>query len=469
MSIPAPTLQITLDDPPHIPTLHTPRGKHPPYKPGDTISGYIALISTDFIPSARITVTLIGKSTASIAVSSKGSHSESRYESTFDIFDGCVETLVLHFDAPLHVPHEGQGEVHSWPFALTIPFSVRDVRGYTQRNAEFYSSPDGSEGPMFIPPGSFHVDKAVSYEGGTIRRGKAEICYAVQAKIEITHSDHDTSTPTNVTHTSTAPFKLENISLSDPITNFGSKTETTQRGVLSYTLVTGGDELNLARRARRAMMSPRPPGFTLKVSVSLPVFLQVGNPNVIPFSVVFEPVPSSVSEVLRGIPQMATIRTLSNRLRPKTVLCADKMVVNYHDKKTCTAVGTGISILPFTAILDLRSVRGQELSVSFTPGSTTGTSPASHPLDLGALLDFRLREDIHPTFRTYNIARAWEFVWEMEVSIAGEVIKVGSSHEVVVLPRAWDGPGPAREALISNPGEGLPEYGMDEELPAYSA
>jgi hypothetical protein len=323
---------------------------------------------------------------------------------------------------------------------------------------------------MFLPPGSFTVDKAISYEGGSIRRGRAEVSYAVQAKMEIGHLDCGTNAPATVTHTATAPFRIETVSLSDPITNFGRKIETAQRGVLSYTLVPGAQkELNLARRARRALMSPRPPGFMVKVSVSLPVFLQVGNANVIPLSVVFESVSTSVSEVLRDVPQTATITSLSIRLRPRTVLRADKMVVNYQDTKTCTAVGRGISILPFTAILDLRSVRGQEISVQFTPGSTSSSSSASDPLNLGALLDFRLREDIHPTFRTYNIARTWDLVWEMDVSIAGEVIKAGSSYEVIVLPRAWDGPGPVRDALVSGAGEGLPEYGRDEELPAYCA
>ncbi|KAL3496191.1 hypothetical protein BJX62DRAFT_232695 [Aspergillus germanicus] len=473
-----PILQIHLDKPNTNPSSNNTQEKYYTYKPGDTISGNITLTNPNFIPSATISVTLIGRSTTTIVVRSTAGHSESRYESAFGIFDGCVETLVLHSDAPLDVSNsrdgegegDGEGERNCWAFALAIPFSVRDVRDYRQRTADFYSSPDGSDGPTFIPLGSFSVGKAISYEGGTIRRGKAEISYAVQAQIEIIHVDSNTSAPAKVTHTATAPFRIETISLSDPITNFGIKTETTQRGVLSYTLVPGTKkEPNLVRRARRAMMSPRPPGFTLKISVSLPVFLQAGNPNVIPISVIFEPIPSSVSEVVRGVPQTAIIKSLSIRLRPKTVLYADKKVVEYHDTKTCTAVGRGISILPFTAILDLRSVRGQEISVSFTPSSSSSSSSASEPLDLGALLDFRLGENIHPTFRTYNVARTWDLVWEMEISIAGEVIKLGSSYGVIVLPRAWDGPGPAREGLIPGPGEVLPEYGRDEELPAYSA
>ncbi|KAL2856838.1 hypothetical protein BJX68DRAFT_263371 [Aspergillus pseudodeflectus] len=476
----SPILQITLDN-----ANNTRLGNHPSYKPGDTISGHITLTNARTIPSATITVTLTGRSTTTIAVCSTAGHAESRYESSFDIFDGCVETLVVHSDAPLSVStgtaDEGQGEgggeanTNTWPFALTVPFSVRDIWGYAQRTVGFYSSPDGSDGPTFIPPGSFGVDKAISYEGGSIRRGRAEVSYAVQTKVEIGHLDAGTNAPATVTHTATAPFRIDNLSLSDPITDFGRKIETAQRGVLSYNLVPGAQkELNLARRARRALMSPRPPGFMVKVSVSLPVFLQVGNANVIPLSVVFEPVSTSVSEVLRDVPQTATITSLSMRLRPRTVLLADKMVVNYQDTKTCTAVGRGISILPFTAILDLRSVRGQDISVQFTPGSTSSSSssssaPASEPLDLGALLDFRLREDIHPTFQTYNIARTWDLVWEMDVSIAGQVIKVGSSYEVIVLPRAWDGLGPVRDALVSGAGEVLPEYGRDEELPAYSA
>jgi hypothetical protein len=103
-----PLLRISLDN--THPPSNNPPGKHPIYKPGDTLSGHIILTNTTFIPSATISVTLIGRSTTAIVLRSTTGHSESRYESAFDIFDGCVETLVLHCDAPLYVPNDSAGE-----------------------------------------------------------------------------------------------------------------------------------------------------------------------------------------------------------------------------------------------------------------------------------------------------------------------------------------------------------------------
>ncbi|KAL2851548.1 hypothetical protein BJY01DRAFT_208830 [Aspergillus pseudoustus] len=223
------------------------------------------------------------------------------------------------------------------------------------------------------------------------------------------------------------------------------------------------------------MMSAKVPGFAMQVRVGVPEFVQIGNPNVIPVTVSFEPVLETVSEILLGVPQTATMTALSIRLRPKTTTRADKTVVAHYDSRTVTKTGMGMAILPFTAIRDLKAISGQEIAVTVTPGG-----PVEPPLDLGAILDFRLREpDLHPTFCTYNIARRWEWDWELDFSIAGEAVRVGSVYEVVVLPRACEGvgpglgPAPGLGSVGHHGGDGmgerLPEYERDEELPAYSA
>ncbi|KAL2808260.1 hypothetical protein BJX63DRAFT_436315 [Aspergillus granulosus] len=453
-------LQIELDNQNPVQLYYL--RKHPTYKPGDTISGYVyrtAPVSGVIPLTTTITVTLIGHSTANIETNT------GRYESSFDIFDGRVETLVLHSsEARLQRPDESDGLC--WPFAFTIPFSVRDVRDYMRHSTGFYSSPDGSEGPTFVPPGSFSLAESVA--DCCSGRGEASIKYSVEAKMELVFNDEGRGT-FKVSHTATAPFQIENLSFSEPIANFGSKIETMQRGVYSYKLVPGIEGLTLAQRARKALMSSSVPRFATRVSVSLPVFLQIGNPNPIPVTVAFEPIASSTSEILHDVPQTLTITVLSIQLRPKTTMRADKTVASLNDSKTVTKTGMWISILPFTAIRDLRAVHDQEVSVVITPGPV-GT--CTELLELGAILDFRLHENLHPSFETYNIARSWELGCEMEVSVAGEKFRVGSTRNVVVLPRAYEGPVPVREgtggASARGRGEMLPEYEKDEELPPYS-
>ncbi|KAL3467695.1 hypothetical protein BJX64DRAFT_247212 [Aspergillus heterothallicus] len=476
-------LQIELDSP--ATEQRHPYGKEYSYKPGDTISGHVyRSVAAGMAHSAMtITVTLRGRSTSELKLDSA---SESVYSRSFDIFDGCVETLVLYSSEGNYTGNHDNDAI-SWPFAFTIPFSVRDVRDYMQHSTAFYSSPDGSEGPTFIPPGSFlqRETNADDYSG----RASAEIAYTVEAKMERTFYDPARSPAAlyKVLHTASAPFELENVSLSSAITDFGSKVAAAQqRGIYSYKLIPGIDELSLAQRARKALMSSKVPGFALRVSVCMPVFLQIGNDNLLPVSVSFEAVSATVSDILEDVPQTVTITSLAIRIRSKTAFRADKTIVRHLNARTLTRSGPGVAILPRSAILDLRAVAGQEISTTVTPSSSSSSAGgyASQPLDLGAILDFRLRErELHPTFTTYNIAQTWELSWELGASIVGETMKFAGAHEVVVLPRACEagvlgfgaGAGPVvqggDEAVIAaeGPGEKLPEYGKDEELPPYSA
>ncbi|KAL3482778.1 hypothetical protein BJX62DRAFT_245540 [Aspergillus germanicus] len=470
-----PSLAITLD----APSSHSHSHSKPTYKPGDTISGHVYRVDPSFIPEATVMVTLLGHTKTTIRAHDPGS-SALRYESSFNIFTGCFDTLVLHSKAPL------SGPGMSWPFALTIPFSVLDVRESAQCEGEggrerCYNSPDGSAGPSFIPPASFEIAEEFSYEDGSGVRASIE--YMVQAKIEIAQGYYNETGRPFVQRVDpvTAPFTLTSVSYSPATTDFGNKVETFQRGVSTFRLIPGVEgKLSLKQKTRQTFMSSSVPTFVMRASISLPRFLQLGNPEVIPMIVYFEGVSVS-SPLIEDVPQVITIKSLTLNLRPKTIFLAE-FNPSYGGpprRKSSKKLGAPVPMLPSTSIPDLKRAYDQEISFTVTPVSTgSGASEieACEPLDLGAILDLRMVNHVHPTFRTYNLARAWEMAWEMEVDVAGEGVRVGSAHEVVILPRAWEGPPPdaAGESLHLNEqvreGDLLPGYaGRDEELPAYSA
>jgi hypothetical protein len=470
-----PSLAITLDVP--ISSAHSHSYSKPTYKPGDTISGHVYRVDDSFVPEATVMVTLLGHTKTTIRARGLGP-SELRYESSFNIFAGCFDTLVLHSKAPL------SGPGMSWPFALTIPFSVLDVRDSQHSESEggrdsFYSSPDGSAGPSFIPPATFEVAEEFSYEDGS--RVSASIEYMVQAKIDIAQGYYDETGKPFVQKVDpvTAAFALASVSYSPATTDFGNKVETFQRGVSTFRLLPGVEgKLSLAQKTKQTFMSSSVPTFAMRVSVSLPRFLQLDNPEVIPVIVYFEALSDS-SDVIEGVPQVITITSLTLNLRPKTVLLAEFKPSRGGppERKTSKKIGPPVPMLPSTAIPDLRRAYEQEICFTVTPGSSAAAGiEESEPLDLGAILDLRMVNHVHPTFRTYNLARTWELAWEMDLEVAGERVRVGSAHEVVILPRAWEGPPPdaAGESLHLSEqvrgGDLLPGYaGPDEELPAYSA
>ncbi|KAJ0425157.1 hypothetical protein BJY00DRAFT_274863 [Aspergillus carlsbadensis] len=480
-----PALAITLDVP--ISTSYPNSHSKPTYKPGDTISGHVYRVDPTFVPEATVIVTLLGQSKTTIRAHGPGS-AEVRYESSFNIFARCFDTLVLHSRAPL------SGPAMSWPFALTIPFSVHDVRANEQQDGEvgsegFYSSPDGSIGPSFIPPASFEIAEEFNYDDGS--RASASIEYTVQAKVEIAQGYYDeTGKPfSQKVDPVTAPFTLTFVSYSPATTDFGNKVETFQRGVSTFRLIPGVEgKMSLAQKTRQTFMSSSVPSFVMRASVSLPRFLQLGNAEVVPVIIYFEGVSAS-SELLEAVPQTITIKSLTLTLRPKTIYHAEfkPSYARQPRRKTSKKTGAPIPMLPCTAISDLRRAYDQEISFTVTPSrGISDEVEESEPLDLGAILDLRMVNHVHPTFRTYNLARTWDMVWEMGLDVAGEEVRVGSGHEVVILPAAWEGPPPdtVGESLDLNSnanlnsnlneqvrgGDLLPGYdGRDEELPAYSA
>ncbi|KAL3446683.1 hypothetical protein BJX65DRAFT_113537 [Aspergillus insuetus] len=434
---PDPELSIKLDNPRHLSPGHLPR-----YIPGETIIGVVRRTTPGAVPEARVVVTLHGKCTSKIKI--KRGNTESRYESSFNCLSAPMEPEVLFSNAPLHIP---QGEGITWPFAVTIPSVVEDVRRADQR--KHYTLPGGS---TFPPPGSFAMYSESIWTTGEQVRASVE--YYVQARIELSHVHRGITK--KAIHTAKAPFQLRNVNIGPPITDFRLKRHQMTHMIAAYKLVPGIGELTFGQKTRQTFMTTSVPRLTFKLNVILPHTLQIENESPIPIYLSAEPVAGSTTEIINDVPQTIVIKSFMLRLKQQTLVQAEK-----HSSVTSEAV----NLIPNTAIGAL----GREVSLTVMP-RTSGQSEELAQVNLGEMLDFRMRKQgLQPTFKTYNVGRTYNLAWEVEGRIVGEKFKLGYTHQAKVLP----GPSPYNEPEFERPAprpEALPEYlELSEAPPAYSA
>ncbi|KAL4921704.1 hypothetical protein BDW62DRAFT_174283 [Aspergillus aurantiobrunneus] len=397
---------------------HTPDRK--PHRPGDTVSGRVYRTAAGVAPEAKVIVTLHGRSKCKITKST-GQSSQS-YRSSFNCLTAPVETQVLLSRTPLHIPAGSAGE--SWPFAITIPPLVSDVRNEWQ--VKYYAAPGGTPETLFPPPATFQIQDESFIQG---KEWQAFTEYYVRARIEIWHRHKGYS------HTATAPFLLRNVHPGPPITEFSMRASTIQHTVSAYRLVPGVTELSFGQKTRQKLGSHKVPKLTFKVTVFLPRTLQMENTNIIPVTLVIASVSQLTSEIVQDVPQEIILKSFRLRVKPRTTVQAER-----HGASKSSAE---VSCVPSSGAMRLL---GQQICMPVTPGSGV----ESTPLDLGEILGIRTPErGIYPDFLTYNIVHKHELIWGLDGSVAGQDFSLSSStYSVKILP----GPG--------GPGE--------EELPGYS-
>ncbi|KAL3479075.1 hypothetical protein BJX99DRAFT_223007 [Aspergillus californicus] len=431
---------------------HTPMQ----YLPGDTIIGTVSRTAPGLLMDAQVTVAIHGNARARVL---RGG-SEGPHSSWFNALSTPIEPLILHAHAPLQVPFNsagtGAGEGVSWEFALTIPEVGRDIRTGLQKD---FSEPSGAdELGFFAPPASFEAgapDRVSygTYSEGPARsvetgKGKGFIEYVVQARIDISTEYRGKSVKRS--HTATAPFKLGCVRPGLPITDFKMKMHTARDSIAAYRLIPGMDDLSFKQKTRQAFLSSSVPRITFDIGVSVPRVLQVGNSARIPIVLVIQPVGRLTSDVVLDVPQEIVIKSFALRMRLATRFQAGGIKADQVDGE--------VDLIGSHAIAALQ----REVRVTVTPTSGEGDDRGAR-VDLGELLDFRLKREFHPSFQTYNVTRMYDLMWEIEGHIAGEDFKLGRFRDAVeVLPRAYVPLGQMPRS-VAGPGPGA-----DEVLPGYA-
>ncbi|KAL4953811.1 hypothetical protein BDW69DRAFT_164541 [Aspergillus filifer] len=421
------------------------------HKPGDTITGLITRTAPGVAPEARVTVSLHGRTKTKLQIR-RGQNTHT-YRSSFNALSAVSpdarrdQAQVLAAGAPIHIPAGGQGQ--SWRFSLRIPEVVGDVRDKWQRKY-FYSPGAGSDEEVFSPPGTFYWEGDNWFTG---KRGHAFMEYYVQANIQLLKEGKPE------VHVAVAPFPLRNVYAGLPVRDFGIRPCVKRTVIQAYRLNPGyGDaKLSFGQKTRQMFGSSKVPRLTLNVTVGLPSFLQVDNPNIIPVTMRIDPIsePNLTSEELFDIPQNVMIKSFSLRIKPRTALQAER---HGFDRSSAE-----VNLLPTGAYAFFR----QDLSISVTP--TAAPEPKSgsgHTINLGKGLGIRAPErDLHHDLLTYNIVRSHELIWEVQGVVAGEYFKMGSSQPVRILPGPEissepvpePAPGPVPQADKIKEG-GLPGY-----------
>ncbi|OJJ02789.1 hypothetical protein ASPVEDRAFT_131828, partial [Aspergillus versicolor CBS 583.65] len=422
MSVAGPYLKIVLD--------RDPNGK--PYKPGDTISGRVCRTIPTVAPHANLTVTLYGRSTSELSDS----------KDSLDCLGPPVRYVLLAGGA-VHIPRSGEGE--SWPFVITIPALVSDIRSPSQK--KHYPDPGGTPGAPFPPPGTFDFEAEAILSGTSIK-------YHVEAQLELVHQRNGRDVRDTVTAKTT--IGLRNIHIGAPIADFSMETSMTpQCSISTYRLVPGVGELSFSQNLRESLNSSKVPRFTFRIVLSLPSILQVGNGNTIPVSITIVPNLQCTSKIIHGVPQEILIKALRLKVKPCTVVRVER--------SSESTTSPGRNIIPFGAV---SSLGPQGRTISIIPGIET----ESTPLNIGEMLRVNTAQsNLHPDFLTYNISRTHSLRWELDGSVAGEDFSVkSSSGSVKVLPAPGEVAEPA--ALEGLGGEELPGYSkVKDPPPAYNA
>ncbi|KAL4882077.1 hypothetical protein BJY04DRAFT_187962 [Aspergillus karnatakaensis] len=413
------------------------RPKHAAFRPGDTIVGRVHRTASGVAPEARLIVTLHGRT--KVKLKQRRGNAEYVYRSSFDCLSAPVNNQLLLSGAPLHIPEGSEGA--SWPFTLTIPPIVTDVRQAGER--KYYVSPGGADGASFPPPGTF--DYSASEMMLKRARCSAFIEYYVQAQIELVHQ-HKGRTKRDV-QIATAPFPLANVHPGPPVTDFALRPYRTHQSIVAYRLAPGMEELSIGQKTKQLFSSAKVPKLTFDLTLHLPHVLQVENTNLIPLTLVFEAIPSATSDSIYNIQQQLAITSFSMRVKPRTSVQAQR-----HDFNNSSS---DVKLIESNAIAAL----GRDASVTLTPGTKAGPEAQTAYLNLGEILDFRFtRGGLHPNIAAYNIVRVHELIWEVEGNVVGEKFKAKGSHPVVVLP------GPS-ESGVQSRGEVLPGYSKKGDAP----
>ncbi|CBF81533.1 uncharacterized protein ANIA_05622 [Aspergillus nidulans FGSC A4] len=387
-----------------------------PHRPGDTIAGRVYRTAPGVAPEAKVTVTIRGRCKSKINI--RRGNSTSVYRTNFDALSTPtgVETHVLTLGQPLHIPQGSPGE--SWPFAIKIPDLVYDIRDEWQQ--KYFTAPGGHLDTPFPPPASY------VFTGSSLM---GDSCYAfteywVEAHIELLRQHKGRTVADR--HTAIAPFPLRNVHLGPAITEFNMREFKRHHTTWAYRLVPGTTKISFGQKTRQLFASSKVPKIGLRIRLSLPHTLQVGNEQTIPTTLHIDPDLDSTSLAIHGIQQEILITAVRVKVKPTTTVQAER-----HDFSKSTE---SVSLVP-------PGNGNRPLRMVVTPGGK-----ASEPLALGEILGIRLPAGcLYPNLITYNIVRSHELKWELDGEIAGSAFKLGSWHPVRVLPEP-DVEGPPRYA-----------------------
>lgn len=393
-----------------------------PYAPGETIRGYVNRAAPSVTPEACIDISLHGRTKAKMTVQT-AANSQAYFRSRFRLIDEAANARRL-FKGPLHIPEGGQPL--AWPFAVTIPTHVNPKTVcYEPRQLEpFISITPADVSKHALPP----TMGAREAEAGTHTTGFVE--YYLKADISMIVGGR------KVVNDAFLPVLMAPVLPEPPITDFKVKQNVEHCDVQTQLLLPGrqGGKLSIKEKFKKSMGTPSVPTLALKVLVTVPAVLQLGNPLPVPFKVQLAPDWEKSSDKIRNEVPKIKLTWAELVVSTKTFVRCDGTLLSKKDDDT--RMETDLEVWnKYTAL-------GKE--VDLVQG---GSWPA---VDLGALVDLRLSpastpsivklyRELYPTYSTYNIELKHTLVWKVRFDVAGDPVTVAGKEPITVLSAGNDG------------------------------
>jgi len=393
------------------------------YSPGDIISGHVILHTAEDSAIGRIIVNFWGR-TKSRIIQQHG-QAVTYHRGRTQLFN--LEKI-LYEGQYTHKPGS-----FTFPFDFTVPDRADPEKILASEKwkpkEHFPGTTDENNLELTLPASNHHTRIMFG------RRAECFVEYVLCVTVAEPEGLHVIRKAQS--KTSTMPITFHPLSTPEPIQDWDPTTDSRNITISTLKLLPehAGTSLGIRDRARSIFQRDSIPKFSFNVQVDAPSVIQLLHPSPIPFLITITPDLSPQSTTIDTSQGLPVVRLRSATIELKThVRC--RAAGTFSDSKTYE-----IPILANKPINQQLSYSDKSRDISLTAGEGT--------LDLGKLCDLRLgnanlgskiEAPLCPSFNTFNVAREYHLIWELELECAEKIEKFSSRKNgpacKVIMPAA---------------------------------
>lgn len=404
------------------------------YSPGDTISGHVILHTAEDSAIGRIIVNFWGR-TKSRIIQQHG-QAVTYHRGRTQLFN---QEKILYEGQYTHKPGS-----FTFPFEFIVPDQADPLKILAcekwKPKEHFSGTTDENNLDLTLPASNHHTRIMFG------RQAECFVEYVLSATVTEPEGLHHIRKAQS--KTSTLPIIFHPLSTPEPIHDWNHITDSRDLTISTLKLLPehAGTSLGIRDRARSIFQRDSIPKFSFNIQVQAPSIIQLLHPTPIPFLITITPDLSPQSTTIdtsHGLP-LVVLRSATIELKAY-VRC--RAAGTFSDSKTYE-----IPILANKPINQRLSFSDKPIEMSLSPGEDT--------LDLGKLCDLRLgnaslgskiEAPLCPSYNTFNVAREYHLIWELELECAEKFEKFSSQKNgppcKVIMPAATS---PATFTAISD-------------------
>ncbi|KAI9931144.1 hypothetical protein ASPWEDRAFT_22993 [Aspergillus wentii DTO 134E9] len=381
------------------------------YAAGDTIIGNIVRYTPVVTPEATLKLVLTGRTMVKITESNGDSNIT--YSDQYELLSHTPDII---FRGPLHLPEDSQEPV-SWPFAVKIPDEPSaSCRKYHIQPASFL--PLNEDHPAHhVFPGSFSSSSGLI--GST---SNCRVEYTLKATLRYkfgSWKEHEATFHIKMRHTVVHTGQLRE-----------AKTMESMRMVQTQRLLPGMENahLSFSEKALKFFGSSKVPQFVYKVNLTVPLVMQLDNPEPLQIVLKIDPLPHRTSDNIKDHTQQIRVNWIKLSIQNYTAVRAPGNFTHSchsHSYGFSTDVGLESVFRKLESPLVISTGKGNEpvhignmFQLALSSGGLTAGKRRLTPIP-----------QIQPSFTTYNIKHSHQQKWKVSVTVAGEE----QTHEFLAL------------------------------------